>query len=190
MQQLRLQKSFHIIIFLRKSSAMLSFVIGTLLCVWFLLSVLNQFSFSFINKTMARLDRLYLLPVWTFFAPNPGCTDYRLVYRDIISPELPSSWNEIPLVQERKCIDAFWNPDKRRSKAVFDLVQSLLIFRSKNPDSAAVMISLPYIALLHYVGHLPRRGDVKYRQFMIVQTHGIFTDANLEILMRSEIHSV
>jgi len=168
---------------------MSAFVIGTVLGVWLLLSILNQCSLSFM-KAIGRYDRCFLLPVWTFFAPNPGSTDYRLVYRDFDRHEVPSPWSEVPLVRRRRGLDALWHPDKRRSKGVFDLGAHLLQLRHKHGGSAATMATFPYVALLHYVDGLPRNGEVRYRQFMIVQTHGQFSDADPDVLVCSEVHSV
>jgi hypothetical protein len=168
---------------------MLAFVIGTVLGLWLLLSILNQFPLPFM-RAIATYDRWFLLPVWTFFAPNPGSTDYRLVYRDFDRDETPSPWIEIPLVRRRAPLDAVWHPDKRRSKGIFDLGQHLLVLRHTYGDSAAIAATFPYVALLHYVDRLPRDGDVRYRQFMLVQTHGQYAGADPDILLRSEIHSV
>jgi len=165
-------------------------LIGVLLLAWFLLSILNQFSFAFMAKFAAGYDRWLLLPRWTFFAPNPGCTDYRLLYRDFDDREQASEWSEVPLVRRRGHWDAIWNPDKRRSKGLFDLAQSLLILRHEHDNPAVAMTSIPYVALAHYVDCLPRGPGVKYRQFIIVQTHGIFADAGPELLMHSGVHRV
>src|SRR5690348_12432463 len=48
---------------------------------WFILSILNQFGFAWFDK-ITRHDHFSLLPLWTFFAPNPGQSDYHLIYRD------------------------------------------------------------------------------------------------------------
>ena len=141
-------------------------------------------------KKVAEYDRWLLLPQWTFFAPNPGCTDYRLLYRDLDEQKQPFEWREIPLVRRRSYWDGVWNPDKRRSKCLFDLTQTVVIIRQEYDNPAATMISIPYLALAHYVDREPAHPGAKFRQFMVVQTHGIFTETGPEPLLRSEIHSV
>jgi len=169
---------------------MLAVIIGTVLVVWLLLSILNQFSFPFFKNAVAQYDRWLLLPKWTFFAPNPGCTDYRLLYRDFNDREQPSQWREVPMVRKRAWADAIWNPDKRLSKGLFDLAQSLMIIRQDYDNPAVLMTSIPYVALAHYVEWLPRDQPVKSRQFMIVQTHGIFASSGPDVLMHSGVHDV
>jgi hypothetical protein len=159
------------------------------LIVLFVLSIFNQFSFRFLSR-LALYDKFLLLPKWTFFAPNPGCEDYRLLYRDFDATEQPSTWQEVCTVRKRTWSDAFWNPNKRLSKALFDLTQSLSIIRKSCDKPAILMTSIPYVALVHYINCLPRGQSVKYRQFMVVQSHGIFADSPPEMLIQSEIHSV
>lgn len=168
---------------------MFGWIIGTVLLTLLLLSALNQFSFSFMKK-VAEYDRWLLLPQWTFFAPNPGCTDYRLLYRDLDEQKQPFEWREIPLVRRRSYWDGVWNPDKRRSKCLFDLTQTVVIIRQEYDNPAVTMTSIPYLALAHYVDREPLQPGAKFRQFIVVQTHGIFTEAGPEPLLRSEVHSV
>jgi len=169
---------------------MLAVIIGALLFICFLFSILNQFSFPFFRRAIAQHDRFMLLPKWTFFAPNPGCTDYRLLYRDYDEDEQPSKWEEVMSVRRRSWSDAIWNPDKRSSKGLFDLGQALLIISQEINDPRVLMTTVPYIALAHYIDSLPHQSSVKYRQFVIVQTHGIFTESAPDVLISSGMHRV
>lgn len=165
-------------------------IIAGLLLVWLLFSFLNQFDFAFFKKSIAAHDRCFLLPRYTFFAPNPGCTDYRLLYRDFASDDQPSGWKEILIVRKRSWVDAVWNPEKRLSKGLFDLSQALLMVRREFEDPAVLMTSVPYVALAHYVDCLPREQSVKYRQFMVAQSHGYFAETAPETLVISGVHNV
>jgi len=165
-------------------------LIGIVLLILFVLSILNQFSFPFFRSFIARYDHFMVLPKWTFFAPHPGCTDYRLLYRDYDDQEQPSEWREIPLVRKRAWLDALWNPDKRLSKGIFDLAQSLILIRQTHESLAVTMTSTPYVALAHYVNSLPYAKSTHYRQFMIAQSHGMFPKTAPEILMCSGVHCV
>lgn len=122
-------------------------IVGAVLLFWLVLSAINQFSFAFFNKLVARYDHVMLMPRYTFFAPNPGSTDYRFLVRDYHGEDKPCPWQEIPIVRKRSLRDAFWNPDKRRSKGLFDLVQSLIMIHREYEDPAVLMTSIPYIAL-------------------------------------------
>ncbi|MGE5322718.1 MAG: hypothetical protein ACM3SW_07645 [Actinomycetota bacterium] len=165
-------------------------IVGGLLLIWFVLSVLNQFDLTFFKNSVAAYDRFLLLPRYTFFAPNPGCTDYRLLYRDFGYDNQPSPWQEVLIVRKRSWLDAVWNPEKRLSKGLFDLTQAMLIIRREYKDPAVLMTSVPYIALAHYVECLPHKTPVKYRQFMIAQSHGYLTETAPETLATSGVHSV
>jgi len=169
---------------------MLAGIIGSVLVVWLVLSILNQFSFSFFRRAIAQHDKCLLLPKWTFFAPKPGCTDLRLLYRDFDEREQPSVWMEVRTVRRRALSDAIWHPDKRLSKGLFDLGQSLMLIREEYDNPTVLMTSVPYVALARYVECLPRDASVKYRQFMLAETHGIFVSAGPNLLMRSGIHNV
>jgi hypothetical protein len=168
----------------------MAIVIGIGLLLWLILSAIHQFSFDCINKLVGRYDRFMLMPRYTFFAPNPGSTDYRLLIRDFRSENEPSAWQEIPLVRKRSLLDAFWNPDKRRSKGLFDLAQSLMQVRRESENPSVLMTSVPYIALLHFIDRLPREGTVRQRQFMVVQTYGIYPQSGPEVLITSGVHNV
>jgi len=168
---------------------MLAGFIGFFLIVWLFLSVLNQFSFPFMNA-VTQYDRWALLPRWTFFAPNPGCTDFRLVYRTFDAQDQPSPWREVSMVRERALLDAIWNPDKRRSKALVDLTQALLLARRKCDEPAVLMTSFSYVAIAHYIDRLPRlQESAQSWQFLVLQTHGIFAESTPDILIRSGVHN-
>jgi hypothetical protein len=172
---------------------MLAEIIGLFLIVWLLLSVLNQFSFSFF-ETVAQHDKWALLPRWTFFAPNPGCTDFRVVYRTFDELDQPSAWREVPMVRKRVWSDAIWCPDKRAAKALIDLTMAFRFVRRKFDDPTMLITTIPYIALVHYLDRLLHFDQsAKSWQFMIIQTHGIITESGPDIpdiLVRSQVHHV
>jgi hypothetical protein len=170
---------------------MLEGLVGAALLVWLLLSVLNQFSVTAWKEVVARHDLCMLLPVWTFFAPNPGSKDYRLLIRGYeADDQLPSTWKEIPLVRKRTLRDCLFNSEKRFLKGLFDLVQSLVTVRQSHRDLTAVVTSLPYVAILNFVAGLEKPETVRYIQFIIVQTDGFFAECGPEVLLRSRVHSV
>jgi hypothetical protein len=169
---------------------MLAWIVGAVLLLWLICSAVNQFSLKWFSKHVTQYDHFMLLPRWTFFAPNPGCTDYRLLYRNYDEDERPSEWCEVPVVRRRSLLDALWNPDKRRSKGIYDLVQSLMQIRRDIDEPAVLMTSIPYVALAHFIDQLPRDENVQRRQFIIVQTHGIYAHAGPDVLITSGVHLV
>jgi hypothetical protein len=152
---------------------------------WSIWSIINQTSFSF-AKRLKRFDVINFVPRWTFFAPIPGRTDYHLVYRDISEDLLDrTAWIELVPVAERSWWAIVWNPRKRIRKALIDLTQMMSQIGLEYPDSNALVLSLPYLAVLNHVMHQPR-GYLALRQFAVVETTSAASEP--AIILRSEGH--
>ena len=125
---------------------MLTAALALILAVWFVLSALNQ-----INPISARLgpyDPLGLLPRWTFFAPHPGIYDYHLLYRECESLEtqlgtmemveaakhLVGPWTQVPAICPGSARFMLWNPQRRVTKTITDIVAGLTTLRLTYPD--------------------------------------------------------
>ena len=134
--------------------------------VWAVLSILNQFSsgiksarFSIFSRIKLR-DHFALIPLWTFFAPNPGTRDHDVLFRDQLVDGEHTAWRQLsdPSVQW-SC--AFWNPKKRIKKARLDLTvflaQHLIraVESGKEDTAQSVFLSLPYIGLATQVTTAP-----------------------------------
>lgn len=76
-------------------------IIGLILMGWLAASILNQFRFSWFQR-FRQYDSFSLLPIWSFFAPNPGQSDYHLVFRDRQHDGSHSEWSEIEITEPRK----------------------------------------------------------------------------------------
>lgn len=153
-------------------------------------SALYQFKFKWMLPIIQR-DVFHLLPKFTFFAPNPGHTDYHLLYRDSLADTTLTEWIEVPLAQERTLLAAFWNPQKRFSKSTLDLTQALITSGSKSvEDDNALILSIPYLLLLNYVTSLARPSMSRARQFVIFQSHGFFPTKEPDLLIRSGLHEL
>ena len=157
---------------------------------WFILTFINQFRFSF-TKKLKSTDIFHLLPVWTFFAPNPGTSDYHFVYRVMNENNRVSEFIEIPLHENRNLISAFWNAQKRVKKALADLVMSLKqICETKAADDDNIKLSFSYIALLNFLSNIPKPPDTKFIQFAILESGGFIDSENPRLIMCSEFHHV
>jgi hypothetical protein len=129
-----------------------------------------------------------LLPVWRFFAPEPGRFDYHLLYRDKLRNELITPWREIQTTTSCGSLRAIWNPSKRSNKALVDIVSDLA--REWNEvDDGRIMYSVPYIALLNRVSNLPRLQDADGTQFAVFVSPGL-TGQSAELLFASNFHSI
>src|ERR1044072_6803482 len=165
-------------------------VIALLLFGWFLLSILNQFGFSWLDKIRGH-DHFSLLPLWTFFAPNPGQSDYHLVYRDKKADGSLTDWREIEITEQSKPFCFIWNPEKRSKKVLSDVVSSIVSSIPSAKDSPdAIMLSIPYLILLNVVSHVDREDQTTHRQFVLVETFGFNPTSDPRVVLRSDFHLI
>jgi hypothetical protein len=163
-------------------------VAAVVFAIWLLVTVLSQFDRA---KTLKMLDLFGLIPTWTFFAPNPGTTDYHLLYRDIWRDGQVGHWKEVRLHAGRRLASTLWNPQKRRSKAFFDLVMALVQEAQRQPDEPRLLaVSAPYIVLVNAVNGLPHSRIAQATQFLILQTHGYHAAREPEVAVVSSVHSL
>jgi len=169
-------------------------IFGILVCgvlaVWFVLSVLNQFT-NIELWPVRRWDYFSLLPKWTFFAPNPGTNDYDVLYRDGYADGTVSEWTEARLSRAKNFITPFWHPDKRLRKVVTDTMRSVgRIPRDGRNRRNRLCLSVPYLSILHFVSHLPASPVAVRRQFIVMQTSGYFPPRPPKVILRSEFHKL
>src|SRR5438876_11504878 len=99
-------------------------VITAALAVWFLLTVVCQFSGSW-TDWLRRFDVVGLIPSWRFFAPVPATGDFHLLYRDRLPDGSLSQWKELYFSETYRWWHMVWNPNRRGKKALFDLTTEL-----------------------------------------------------------------
>ncbi len=164
------------------------FIVGCL-GFWLLASAICQFNILRLEKFFRRMDYFSLLPRWSFFAPNPGVTDYHLLYRDKDQENECGHWKEYAIASKRTVLGALWNPKKRTKKVLSDAVQTL-IRSSKDLKTSQFKTSMCYIALINFIASLPRKTEGRATQFMIMQSYGHFTEKKPKMLFRSEFHKI
>src|SRR5258706_8611478 len=121
---------------------------------WFILSVLNQFGRGALIRSIKRRDAFSLIPVWTFFAPRPGVTDYNLLFRDCARDGRCGPWYEIQ-PEPPRWFKGLWNPGKRLRKGTTDMGNMLM--RQAVPKLAKrIYLQVPYLTLLHHACEQPR----------------------------------
>jgi len=166
-------------------------VVTAVLGCWFAISVASQV-FEDLGSRLPWLSGLGLVPCWTFFAPRPGMSDMHLLYRDKFSDNRPSGLTVVPTIEERRWYHATWNPAKFHNKIFSDLTSSLRRqlreITSKKRDLRAIMLSTPYIMMVHFVMRMPRPADAIGRQFILVTDKGFELDRERVILFMSEFH--
>ena len=148
----------------------ISFCITTALAVWAALTALNQFSQKFSRSDrrsrLGRLiwwikarDRLSLLPIWTFFAPNPRTRDHDVYFRDRLVDGTITPWHAVcDNCPSLGCVS--WNPRKRLKKAILDmsnfLVRSAHRSLVSKGDHRLILVTVPYLGLAIRVSGIER----------------------------------
>lgn len=101
--------------------------ICTALAGWLVITLVAQHP----NLMFHRLSRIeptgLAVPNWRFFAPNPATIDYHLFHRVLEADGTQSGWSQtIGDLPPRRWHHLLWDPDRRRSKAIFDICGHLL----------------------------------------------------------------
>ncbi len=164
-------------------------IIYLILALWFIVSVFGQFEKSKINQFFRGVDHFSLIPSWTFFGPNPGTTDYHLLFRDQFDEDSKSNWREIKLSDGWTWYIWLWNPNKRKQKVLSDAVASLITI-SKKMELTGLKTTIPYLIVLNYVSHLERSPLSRQTQFMIMESQGHISDTKPQVLFLSEKHNL
>jgi hypothetical protein len=163
-------------------------IIIIILIAWFIISALSQLNVRRIVALKSH-DVFSLIPNWSFFAPRPGTSDYHLLFRDVNSRGEPGKWQEIPLAERRSLWGAIWNPQKRRTKTLSDVVRGLLRL-AQDKSLRDYSFTLPYLAILNYISSLPHPELSVQTQFMILKSDGFFSKQDPEFLFLSNLHGL
>ena len=170
-------------------------IVTVFLAFWFLITIVCQFRDTTLSTFFKqKVDVFGLIPLWTFFAPNPGKRDYHLLYRDKITEDNYSEWLEMDITEERTFWSWLWNPEKRDKKILSDVVQSLVTmipaYRKEELSLNLLMFSMPYIIVLHAVSQRQKQSEDVYRQFMLAETSGYQKETNPSLVLLSTFHQI
>ena len=163
----------------------ISYLLTAFFVTWLIATIICQVD-SRVARAIRTIDLSAIIPQWTFFAPTPSMTDYHLLYRDRYSDGTYSDWMEV-VFDGRRWYRSIWNADKRRAKAVFDMIQSLVLSAVDN-SAEEIKLSVPYIMFLQLVSKLPRANAPELTQFLIVESYGHIPKEPAQSLFRSEFH--
>ena len=155
--------------------------------VWMAISVTAQIPRY--KAPIRRLDPLYLIPEYSFFAPTPATGDFSVLYRDRDGDGEMGDWHELPLGGTRSILNALWNPDRRTRKATFDVCTDLAKYILADAP-LEVQVSVPYLVLLNHVSTLPRLEQGDATQFLIMMSHGVEAEEEPEVMYLSAIHGL
>lgn len=141
-------------------------LVGAVLLVWFVASAVAQLPGPLARRLRA-VDRVGLLPSWSFFAPNPARTDCHLLYRHVLDAGTVTDWTEA-LSWRPSPLRAVWNPDRRAEKAISDASSHLV----RRREVRGVQWSTPYLLLLNHVSGLRHPRDAAAVQFALLGSFG------------------
>jgi hypothetical protein len=151
---------------------MIAEIASGILCVAYLIvtALAQRPRFPWVRWLKGR-DTFALIPIWTFFAPNPGTTDTRLLWRERLFDGTISPWHEVD-PPTWGMLRAVWNPSKRIRKAITDASSILARRAAAEPKNKLLLISIPFLMILRYVCSFPASPLVVARQFVLCQTSG------------------
>jgi len=144
---------------------------ATVFGVWFLLTIAFQRK-NAVSARIGRFDQLNLIPRWSFFAPDPGASNYHFVYRSRGNETSATPWHELNLCPRGRLF-VLWNPRKRYREGMIELFQ-LLALSSREHSAERLQFTAPYIILLEVARKrlegslLPR----EFYQFALVESRG------------------
>jgi len=162
--------------------------IAAVFVAWWAVSALNQVHSGALTVRLRRHIPLNLIPLWTFFAPNPARADSRLVWREERGGEW-GAWRELHVGFAPARSRWLLNPELIQNKAVADLVSSLLRVRPAMRDRTA-LLSSAYVSLLNVVVAQPRRTGCSSIQFAVVRTARASAARRVEVAFVSEVHDL
>jgi hypothetical protein len=138
---------------------------------------------------LKRRDACAYIPAWTFFAPNPGVNDTRVLWREQLIDGSVGPWHEM-VGPQGGLLRAVWNPTKRARKAVTDCGPMAVRMIARNKRSVLPIIGLPYLMIVQHMANLHGSPLGLARQFTVVNTQGADTDpeARFQILFVSQWH--
>lgn len=129
------------------------------------------------SQLLMYINRFNILPIYTFFSPNPGKVDSHLLYRDNLVNQDNTDWKEVVTIVKRPSHHFIWNPNKRVNKLVIDALSELRSINNecikkeikKEDFDIFLQVNRGYIALLNFVSNLEKISPHSVaRQFFIV----------------------
>jgi len=160
-------------------------ILSTLGC-WLVLSVVNHFPRW--KDVLTRHDSFSLLPAWSFFAPQPGTSDFHWLFRDMLEDGTITPWTELTLVEERSITSVLFNPHKRSLKTLLDIAGELSSPSLNQHGSKAVALSLGYLLLLNHLNSIQHSAASIQTQFMLMTSSGARPSDQPSVYFLSHFH--
>lgn len=169
----------------------LSVLVVAVVVSWTLITVLNHLEGARrLVRPLTSYDICAAIPIWTFFAPNPGRTDVYLLYRDRDAEGQITAWRDIAF-ERRRAWWCLWNPSRRIGKGVVDVTTDLTSdteYAARALVNKKKVVEFPYVLLLNYVCRQPADFRAGMRQFAVARTQGHGTEHDPEVVFLSAFH--
>jgi hypothetical protein len=168
------------------------YIVSGCLLLWFVLTAIVQFRDTKFERAIKSKDALALLPLWTFFAPNPGVNDYHLLYREDNEAGERSGWQEVEINENRTLSTCVWNPSKRGKKVLSDVIQTIIpLIQDYKGSPKVIMFSVPYILILNAIMKENKVLDNSRRkQFLLTASNGYEYSTEPQVILLSEFHPI
>lgn len=171
--------------------------------IWLLISILSQFNNdnSRIIRFIRASDKLGIIPIWTFFAPNPVDCDLVILKKEFDeNMESTTNWEEVS-VYNKEWFSFFWNPEKKIDKILSDSVNDIRLIlkhflnqkKEANDEIVDVSIktSVGYINIVNIIKNTLKSNDTAFYQFTIVETKGYLENReSVSPLYLSSVHKI
>lgn len=171
--------------------------------IWFVISIINQFGNdkSYVTRWIRNNDKLGIIPIWTFFAPNPVDCDLVILKKEFDENMNPTTnWEEIN-IYDKKWYSFIWNPIKKIDKLLSDSVNDIRLIlkhyigikKDVNDEvvDVAIKTSVGYINILNIIRNTKKSNKTKFYQFAIVETKGFIGNReSVNPLYLSSIHKI
>ena len=163
--------------------------LAALFAAWWVVSAINQIDSGALTRPLRRHIPFGLIPLWTFFAPNPAKADSRLVWR-VEDDTGWGSWQELHYGYTPARSRWLVNHRLVQNKAVTDLVNSLNRVPREAMVDRTALLSSAYLALLGLVVSQPRPAGCSSIQFAIVSSSRPSSSRQVEVMFLSEVHDL
>lgn len=159
------------------------------------LSIFYQFKDKIHREKIQKWNKGGLLPYYSFFAPSPLTSDYRVIYR-ITNNGNPADFKEFVIHTSKTWYQGLFNSFKYYNKGLIDLCRMLpKEYQKLEKDlKNLIQISPNYIGILNaIIGTIKpqdRYDENKEIEFAIVKTQDTTADRDMSVVFRSFKHKL
>lgn len=155
-----------------------------LLLIWVTLTLIYQFNVKLVERL--KIGHFsFLIPSWSFFAPNPGTKDDYLILIDRVLFD-----KSVLLPKQRGSVVFFWHPDKFEQKILTDSIQLFAHAMEdlKTNKLEILQFSTPYLVILRMATWYAAKMNIEEFNFIVAQKQILNESSELEVTFVSKPH--